>query len=272
METKEIKTLLKLLGKRDYKGKVSEVKPNSKTRVSETENICRSLRDRELIAGREDILKIKLTAAGKALLKLDTSQLPITRDELKILQSCSQSNISPSKIRMSSAQKRNELIESLRQKGLIAATATQIKQVWLTERGKEFLLQEYYPQGTASVLSLDLLGNYLHFCRKHLSTFSKIATTNSQENKPTDAEILETIINLDKEMGTDNYLPIFSLRQKLQPPLSRQELDEALYRLQKQNKLELSSLVEAVNYTPEQISAGISQEVGGSLFFLIVNE
>jgi hypothetical protein len=72
-------------------------------------------------------------------------------------------------------------------------------------------------------------------------------------------------------LGTDNYLPIFHLRQKLQPPLSREDLDQALYRLEKSNQLELSSLQEVSAYTPEQIDTGIPQDVGGPLFFIIVN-
>ncbi|BCX09196.1 MAG: hypothetical protein KatS3mg066_3055 [Fischerella sp.] len=84
----------------------------------------------------------------------------------------------------------------------------------------------------------------------------------------TDEEILETIRKLDKELGTDNYLPIFHLRQKLQPPLTRDELDKALYRLQASDKIELSTLVDPTPYTPEQIDAGISQNIGGSIFFI----
>ena len=80
------------------------------------------------------------------------------------------------------------------------------------------------------------------------------------------------IQNLDRELATDNYLPIFYLRQKLQPPLSREEVDQALYRLQRNDKIELSSLQEAIAYTPEQIEAGIPQDIGGPLFFIIVTE
>ena len=72
-------------------------------------------------------------------------------------------------------------------------------------------------------------------------------------------------------MNTNNYLPIFYLREKLQPFLSREELDLALYRLQRKNKLELSSIVESSKYTREQLKAGIPQNVGGCLFFLIVS-
>lgn len=277
MEVKELKFLLKLVGRENYQGKISELKPNSKTKVSETEKICRTLCDRELVTCSETITKIKIHSAGKALLKVDTDNLAISNDELKILKACASVAITPGKTKVTPAKKREELINKLVERGLITATATKIERVLLTDRGKKTLLEEYKPQGTNSVLSLDLLHNYVRFLRKNLcsgSSQSQITVNKEFKNngkKPTDEKILQTIIDLDKELGTNNYLPIFHLRNKLQPPLSRKELDEALYRLQRQDKLELSSLVEAVHYTKEQIEAGIPQDVGGSLFFLMVN-
>ncbi len=292
MEVKELKFLLKLVGRENYQGKINELKPNSKTKISETEKICRTLCDRELVACSETITEIKIHSAGKALLQVDADNLPVTADELKILKACATKEITPGKTKVTPAEKREELITSLVERGLITATATKIEQVRLTERGKKTLLEEYNAKGTGLVLSLDLLDNYVRFLRKNLCSGSSQAqitvneeansngkqpqvTTNGQNSnngkKPNDEEILQTIIGLDRELGTNNYLPIFHLRNKLQPPLSRKELDDALYRLQRQDKLELGSLVEAVRYTKEQVEAGIPQDVGGSLFFLMVN-
>ncbi|MBE9167465.1 hypothetical protein IQ238_07995 [Pleurocapsales cyanobacterium LEGE 06147] len=278
MKVKELKFLLKLVGRENYQGKISELKPNTKTKISETEGICRDLCDYQYVACSEEITKIKINSAGKALLKLNSDELPVSADELKILKACATETITPGKTKVTPPEKRQELIASLVERGLIiAAAATKIERVWLTERGKEFLAKEYDPKGTNSVLSLDLLSNYLRFSRKYFGSYQSVSpsTANDKPNnngkKPSDEEILQTIIDLDRELGTDNYLPIFHLRNKLQPPLSRQELDDALYRLQRQDKLELSSLVEAVHYTKEQIEAGITQDVGGSLFFLMVN-
>lgn len=285
MKVTELKFLLKLVGRENYQGKISELKPNTKMTIPETERICRDLRDRELVAYSEEITKIKINSAGKALLKVDTNDLPITADDLKILKACATEAIISSKTKVTPTEKRQKLIASLVERGLINAAATKIERVWLTETGKKFLAEEYNPKGFSSVLSLDLLNNYLCFLRKY---FRLAITTNGQTNnasnsqiiangqtskgnKPSDDDILQTIIDLDRELGTDNYLPIFHLRNKLQPSLSRKELDDALYRLQRQDKLELSSLVEAVHYTKEQIQAGIPQDVGGCLFFLIVN-
>ena len=285
MEIKELKFLLKLVGRENYQGRINKLKPNSKTRISETEGICRNLCDRELVACSQTITKIRINSAGKALLNINADNLPVNADELKILKACATKTITPGKTKVTPAEKRQELIASLVERGLITAAATKIEQVWLTDRGKEILAQEYSPKGTGSVLSLDLLNNYLCFLRKYLRSNQSLSSvtingqsnngnkpqTNNNGKKPSDEKILQTIIDLDNEIGTDNYLPIFHLRNKLQPLLSRKELDDALYRLQRQDKLELSSLVEAVHYTKEQIEAGIPQDVGGSLFFLMVN-
>ncbi|MFH7029886.1 MAG: transcription factor RcaD, partial [Heteroscytonema crispum UTEX LB 1556] len=148
--------------------------------------------------------------------------------------------IPPSKITSPKAAERDAILKTLSDRGLIEAEMKIKKakaEVWLTERGIEYLRDEYSPKGAAL----------------------------------SDEEILQTIRMLDRELGTDNYLPIFHLRQKLQPPLSRDELDRLLYRLQGNDQIELSSLQEANAYTPEQVDAGITQNIGGSLFFISVN-
>jgi hypothetical protein len=125
-----------------------------------------------------------------------------------------------------------------------------------------------------------MLTNYLRFLRKSLrgkpEPVSNSAPTTVESAIETiinisDDEVLETIRQLDQEFGTENYLPIFYLRQKLQPHLSREELDQALYRLQGDNHIELSTLAEPDKFNDEQLDAGISQRRGGVIFFITVN-
>jgi predicted transcriptional regulator len=272
MDVKELKFLLKLLGKQLYRASISQIKPNDKTSAAERDRICRQLRDRKLVDCTEEIVKIKLTPSGQALLKLDNNSVPIDDIERKILQACHKGAIARSEIKFKSATARDELIEKLTEKGFLVAAETRLKEVWLTDAGKEFLAKEYQPgSGGNLTLSKQMLGDYLTFLRKYFSSAVSHGVAPNFTEKPSDEEILQLIINLDKELGTENYLPIFYLREKLQPPLSREELDKALYRLQRQDKLEMSSIVETVLYTSEQLRAGIPQDIGGSLFFLIVN-
>jgi hypothetical protein len=177
-------------------------------------------------------------------------------------------------------------LEILRDRGLIEAEIKikrQKAEVWLTQRGQEFLRDDYHPKGLATI-TLDLLSNYLRFLRKSLSAETFVTPTQQDElltPKPqqipplpdgelNDDLILQAIRDLDRELNTDNYLPIFHLREKFSH-LSREQFDQAIYRLQRQDKIELSLLQEGMSYTLEQIKAGIYQEFGGTLFFIIVN-
>jgi hypothetical protein len=77
-------------------------------------------------------------------------------------------------------------------------------------------------------------------------------------------------VELDRQLVTDNRLPISHLREKLYPLLSSEELDEVLYRLQQSDKIELSALqaANACAFSAEQIDAGISQDGKAPLFFV----
>jgi hypothetical protein len=88
---------------------------------------------------------------------------------------------------------------------------------------------------------------------------------------PTDDEVLDIIKALDEEHMTENYLPIYLYRAAL-PQLTRSEQDNVLYRLAASDRIELSALQEVRSYTEEQISAGIPQDIGGRLFFIVVED
>ncbi|MFB2769290.1 transcription factor RcaD [Pelatocladus sp. BLCC-F211] len=265
METNELKFLLRLLGCSSYRSSLSASIFQS---FKGKDKICQNLGDRELVDFSREIATVKILSPGQALLKLDSAELPITDKERKVLEKLSQTSgkINPSKITSPKAAERDAILKNLSDRGLIEVEL-KIKrtkaEVWLTERGIEYLRDDYSPKGAANI-SLDLLNNYLRFLRKTL----KGVETNINIS---DEEILEIIQKLDKELGTDNYLPIFHLRQKLQPPLSRDDLDKALYRLQAKDLIDLSTLQEANAYTTEQIEAGIPQNICGPLFFIIVN-
>jgi hypothetical protein len=284
METKELKFILKLLGCPNYRtGLSSSIFDSFK---SEKNKICRDLGELEYVDYSREIATVKILPPGQALLKLDSAQLPIDDKELKVLEKIGKSSgkIAPSEIKVSAlkSNERDVILKTLGERGLIAIEIKMKRvnaEVWLTERGIEFLRDEYIPEGKANI-DFNLLGNYVQFLRKNLRVkseqvstlvFDNMASHSDIHGNISDEEILETIKKLDRELGTENYLPIFHLRQKLQPPLLRDDLDQALYRLQKSDKIDFSTLQEVSAYTPEQIDAGIPQNIGGQLFFLIVN-
>ena len=284
METKQLKFLLKLLGCANYR--TSLTSGTFDGFKSEKNKICRDLGELEYVDYSREVATVKILPAGQALLKLDLAQLPIDDQELKILEKINKSSgkIAPSEIKISGlkSDERDVILKTLSERGLISAEIKMKRvktEVWLTERGIEVLRDDYIPEGKANI-DFNLLGNYVQFLRKNLRLEPKQVFTVVSDNRESnsditsnisDEEILETIKKLDRELGTENYLPIFHLRQKLQPPLLRDDLDQALYRLQKSDKIDFSTLQEVSAYTPEQIDAGIPQNIGGQLFFLIVN-
>jgi hypothetical protein len=283
MDTRELKFVLNLLGAPNYRAPISQVKPNYRTKATERDTICRSLRDRGLVDCSEEIVEFRIAPPGMALLRLDTSRLPVTEDEIAVLRACAEGVIGAKDLNLAS-DRRQVVLQKLSERGLIKAEATRIEDVWLTNFGLDYLHDDYTPKGSGLELSLDHLSCYLQFLRKRDGNASishdSLAKQQPHEpinpqrrltEKPNDADIWYVIEELDRQLDTHNYLPIFYLRERLQPPLTRAELDSALYRLQRDDRLELSSLQEAAHYSPEEIEAGIPQDIGGPLFFLIRN-
>ncbi|MGK7900075.1 MAG: hypothetical protein AB4352_01440 [Hormoscilla sp.] len=262
--------MLKLLEFTGYRASISKIKPNSSTKVSQRDSICKKLRDRQLVGCVEEVAKLKIAPPGKGLLELEPASLPVTALELKAIKACTKGIINPSDTGIKAGD-RQAVLQSLVERGLITAVKTKITEVWLTERGQEFLRSEFESNSNATI-SLKMLSDYLRFMRQSVIKQETLepATSSPPAIAPSDEDILQLIRDLDQQLRTDNYLPIFHLREKLQPPLSREELDRALYRLERNNLIELSALQEVIAYTPEQIDAGIPQNIGGRLFFIIV--
>ena len=262
MESNELKFLLRLLDCRDYRSPLSATAFRN---FKGKDKICQDLGKDGLVDFSREINAVKITQPGSALLKI-AAQVPISAKELKVLDKIGKAfgKISKSKITVSSvkASERDAILQSFCDRGLVEFE-TKLKrtkaEVWLTQKGQE---------------CLELVNNYFQFLRKSpsvqlLPPFATDQSANSP-GMPTDQEILQTIQDLDQQLGTENYLPIFYLRQKLQP-LSREQLDQRLYHLQRNDQIELSSLQEVTAYTCEQIDAGIPQDLGGPLFFIVVN-
>ena len=271
MEVIEIKFLLKLLAYNSHRTSISKIRLGTSIKASVRNQVCRRLFELGLIQFTEKIAKIRITASGKAALKKNTPQL--TQLQLKVLLACQKKGIPPSGTGVSKAQRRQTLIEELAHLGLIT-TSTKIDEVWLTDAGKEYLAILYKPTGGGNInLSKKMLADYLEFLRGYFSTVqleeqvTPPAVELPDDKNVDDNKIYQAIVNLDKHHQTGNYLPIFHLRNKF-PSLSREKLDQALYRLQKSGQIDFSTLASIEAYTTEQIDAGISQVIGGPLFYI----
>jgi len=191
-----------------------------------------------------------------------------------------------------SAVDRQTVIQDLAAQELVKIEKERVKEVWLTEKGYAFLRDECYPSGSDTV-TLDLIKNYVHFLRRTLPQVGLQRSLNQavldqeaaeaaekQEKvmdlpakawgELADQEILSIIQDLDRELGTHNEVPIYQLRRRLEPRLSRAELDQALYRLQQNDWIALRPLVQLQDYSPEEISTGLLENTGQPLFFIQV--
>ncbi|MDJ0747550.1 MAG: hypothetical protein QNJ32_30035 [Xenococcaceae cyanobacterium MO_167.B27] len=141
-----------------------------------------------------------------------------------------------------------QLFRSLVELGLIT-TKTKINEVWLTDAGRKYLAEEYTPAGGGNIiLNKKMLGDYLEFLRGYFSSAQpdEDVTPPStallpQDEKKDDNEIYQAIASLDQELKCDNYLPIFHLRNQFLH-ITRDSLDQALYRLQAADRIDFSTL------------------------------
>jgi predicted transcriptional regulator len=273
MEAIELKFLLKLLGKPYYRSPIREISPSAKTSASQRDRICRRLRDRGLVEVSEEVTKFKLDPAGKALLTIDPANSPLSSQERQILHACEKRATVPAKTGVP-VKERTALIQSLLERELIQATQTRIRDVWLTEEGKRYLLEEYEAMGEGTLtLPKGMLTDYLRFLRQHAAFPQPVVSPVPPQEivyKPSDEEVLQAIVELNRKLDGDGEVPIFRLRRVLEPPLSREELDRALVRLEKDEKIELTAIVNAMRYSREEFDAGIPQRAGSRLFFIKV--
>lgn len=247
----ELKFLFKLQACRNYRAYLTN--PSFKA-FRAKDKICQNLAADCLVDFSREIVAVKLTPAGQALLKVEDSALPISDIERKILQKIAHAKkLAPSQLKVTklSAPERDVMLQSFLNRGLITAE-TRLKrqkaEVWLT------------PEGQLCLAEL------LH----QFQQLRQAATDSPRLIKPTETEVLETIQALDQALNSHNYLPIFHLRQKLQTRLSRDELDEILYQLQRQDQIELRAIVHTQDYSAEQLNAAIQTRSGSPLFFIKV--
>lgn len=268
----ELKFLLGLLALPGYRGPLAQVRLSAKTSRSERHRLCQQLCQQGLVDYEDMAAQFGLTAAGRTLLTLDTSVLPITPDERLVLQSCQAGSIGPARLHPKVPKTQQQrLVAGLAQRGLLTITRYHITDVWLTPGGQQFLRYDCAPQGHVPVVSWTQLSGYLHFMRQGSGAPDVPEPSESVGlTSLTPDELLQIITHLDAVLNTDNYLPIYYLRDKLHSALSRPALDQQLYQLQRDDRIDLSTLQDVTHYRQEEIAAGIPQDIGGPLFFISV--
>jgi len=277
----ELRFLLLLLGLPNYCGPMTKLTPGkSKGAAGERDRICQDLCSRGVVAYRSEIKRFAIAPPGKALLKLDLRELPISVQDLKVLQRC-QTRITPGQLKSDVAKEdRQRVIHSLEERGLVTVSGAVLKEAWLTAQGATQLRNELEVSGPATV-SLNLFGNYLRFLQQPAPLFqpsqsveagpeAQALDSQAPNSQAGSAEVLQAIARLDAQHDTDNYLPLYLLREALL--LGREALDSILYDLQRQDQIELDTVQEVASYSSQQLAAGIPQAVGGALFFISLSD
>ena len=291
LKTIELKFVLKLLGFENYRSKISTIRLNKATKASDRDKICQALTSKGYVEYDSNITKFKIAPPGKSLLSLDTDSLPVTSTEMEVLKAC-KGTMTPGKLTKVPADERQHIIRNLDERGMLKITDTAITEVWLSTQGKQFLAEEYEPEGNSPAVTETMLGHYVKFLRENVGRSGRRSLPTSQpqaqqplsqpgrqpgsampigsQTKPDKQAVLQQIKQLDQQVGSKNYLPIYHLREKLQPSLTRPELDSILYALQREGRIDLDSLHDQGKYSQNQVSAGIRQDNGGYLFFITV--
>ncbi|MEL6605684.1 MAG: hypothetical protein AAFP20_20935 [Cyanobacteria bacterium J06614_10] len=297
----ELKFLLRLLGCDGYRGAIATLSPSGKTSAAQRDRICRTLGEKRLVAYDERVARFTITPQGRTLLALENKNLLVTPDERRVLTTCKGST-TPGQLSKITGAARQSILTSLAARGLIKISKTTIKDVWLTADGKSFLLCDYSPAGSYPVATATMLGHYAQFFRRELGTSAdctdNTARLSYDERNQADCEqgsdrnslpaipstmptakpdrraVVQCIQQLDETLGTGNRLPIFYLREKLQPWLPSDELDDMLRALHRNNRLKLSALSEksqdALGYTPQQQADGMLQDDSNRWFFVSI--
>lgn len=139
LETIELKFLLKLLETEGQRGHISALKPNSKTSKAKCDRICQSLAEKGLVDYDSEIFRFALSAPGRMLLSLQTTSLPVTPDELKLLRTC-KGSMTPAKLgNCVPEDMRLPLVEALVNRKLLKVVKCAITEVRLTAAGLAFL-------------------------------------------------------------------------------------------------------------------------------------
>ena len=149
LRTIELKFLQKLL-EQGGRSDIANIRPNEKTPAAQRDRICKKLASLELVAYDSEVAKFTISAAGRVLLTLDTTSLPVTPDELNLLRAC-KGSMAPgqlsSKIPMGDRQR---LIRGLADRKMIKIRSVAIKQVWMTTKGKDMLSEQLKPVALSS--------------------------------------------------------------------------------------------------------------------------
>ncbi|MEL7333915.1 MAG: hypothetical protein AAFN12_16835 [Cyanobacteria bacterium J06560_2] len=151
----EYKFLLKLANCEGHQAHISALSPNLKTPVAKRDRICQSLAEKGLVTYRSEIFRFTLSPPGRVLLSMQTTSLPVTPDELKLLRSC-KGSMTPAKLGSCVPENtRQHLVKALVNRKLLKVIKMAITEVSLTSEGARRLHNEHSQRTFSASMTLN---------------------------------------------------------------------------------------------------------------------
>jgi len=150
LKAAELKFLMKLGNCEGYKSDVSLLNPTAKTPAAKRDSpaerrcqrICSSLAEKGFVEFDSEIYRFKISPPGRMLLTLQTTSLPVTPDELKLLKVCRGSMTAEKLGNCVPEGDRMRLIEELVERKLLQVVKYTIAEVRLTAKGQQLLQKQ----------------------------------------------------------------------------------------------------------------------------------
>ncbi|MEL6249168.1 MAG: hypothetical protein AAFR15_14295 [Cyanobacteria bacterium J06627_15] len=261
----ERKFLDELWAQPGYRAEIETIRPNPKTSATDRDRICQQLYDRELVDYTYDVTQFAIAPSGRLLLNLQTTSLPLTPMELWTLRACRSHSISPARLPAKvPVQDRQRVIRQLASRRLLTLKKQRIQQVWLTLAGQRLCQRARFSTDRMPVsrplMASQQPGNDIHPDKLDRSLLNITEPGKIQPDDIQPDDVLAWIHQLDEQVGTHNALPIFRLREWLQPPLTRSQVDQHLQTLQHQGRVELTALQDVSLYSDRQLAEGMQIE------------
>jgi len=264
LELAHIKLLLKLVAFPRYEGAINAkgIAPNSKTSQATCRRLARELVQRELIEAPPQIEKIHTTEAGTQA-AFDPA-IPLEPAVRRLLKDARRKGVTlANKSVRALGSEPEATLRQLETQGLVTLAET-MRWIRLSEAGRRFLSETYRPTQTGGQFTPQMLGNYAAFLRSELAA----APAASPETLDADA-LYQTVERLQQDVP-GGLVPLYAVREAVEPPLDRATTDAHLYALARDDRIELITVQEQSNFTPQQLAAGIPQRAGGPLFYVTI--
>ncbi len=213
---------------------ITAVQPNPKTTQQARDRACLQLFARGLLDYAYRVTQLAISPSGRLLLNLQTTSLPLTPLELWTLQACRVSGTSPDRLAKVPEADRQRVVRQLADRQLIKVKKRQILEVWLTLAGQQY----------AATIG----------CHGWVSAHEPPLRLMPVRSA---AELLAVLPSIDPQGTAAPTIPIFQLRDQLQPPLTAAQLDSYLLQLHRQDQVELTRLQVVEPYSDRQIAAGL---------------